>query len=1135
MTDSGAGTRRFEIAMDRSRAPRAFRDKNNLWHDDLRRIYRLIDRQVEALRHHRRQQSPRHSSPRAENRYHEERPHLSIAIFGPSGSGKSSLIRTLADDIRRSHSPVMPKEMEKRVVTLPVMNPTTWAPTDQFLYAFLAAALEEERIEQESQEHGYPQGLSPVQLAFQDVNEYLRVVDEPERSEEHDPLGLSLQKLERHTSGLRLRTALSQLIERLAETLRAELVLLPVDDLDMAPDHLVDSLQSYQSFLNHPRLVPVFTFTDRMPEELIEVHYKQQLGAAASHRRLESINRLSISEQMAVQFLARCFPVRNRIRLGPAPARVQRALYSPGPSAGSSKEEPEQAKILELLVQASFLLFGNPDAEDSHKVRAALRPSTLRRQLQVVDAMSDCRLWSMRTPQFGAMAGLEAEEIAKIETLRLQEDVLLPELCTDPERDEVEAWKLWKSDKDKRRRLGAVWGQPELQLLPHGSSYDTGYRQLARGMLGMQIGATWATIFSGAAWSLLNVHRDTLRELGLFLEDLYSWTPKELRSVVLENILAQDLVTRRTVVDRWFNRTDYRRSQVLSLLAANVFRPWMPGEEPFGDEETPIREQIELEQKLSSGSSPVQSIDQDPANGDVGRADPKYWIGQISQRLTIPGPKGLLWFLNVTLGFYLPQIMARNWDRAMSSEVPVKSRMSGNGWDMFHAATNAVRIADAKQEIFSFGMMFLHPDAYRKALEVAEKNPAGDDRAAVDPRWEFDGSEESSPDLLWRRHLLLRIWSSCGYSSGRYWSAFSLWRGLGFMGQILGLGLRHRGSLENLGDARRCQLQREISRLLRIHILSGYVPGSLLNKNSDDDRLLQAFPRWNPGEPVVGGAIRELSKELLAWLQASWLDPIYPLPAGDLWLGWKECFIRRIHGEYILGGLWPRINSAYLEKYDRNLQWVALARNRAHGERIDWKSQHDTSEGSEPNDEQLRWTATLAAGTWSDILFEYWKGCPPILMLLMTCPVLYKSHPRFGASIYPEGSSRSPKTTFEQCLSQLKERTATDNETRKDPRLAWLSNLGLPPQAWEMLATRIGDRPGLSPTKHLVSSELAIPRVETEDFTAPGRSHHSLYFEQNQIEVQRISTDPTNQKRKKEPAYSASLGLRAPSRAQEDE
>lgn len=1111
MSENDNSDRLYSIDLDRSRAPRAYRDTNNLWRNDIQRIHRLIDRQVKILEdvEHQRKLDGRRESSRGDTR-----PHLSVAIFGPSGSGKSSLIRTLVDDVQRSSGKIMDKDLDPKVASLPVMDPTTWARTDQFLYAFLAAALEEERQHQEHREDGYPQGLSPVQLAFQEVNEYLRVVDEPESLEEHDPLGLSLQKLERHTSGLRLRKALGELIEQLAKEFRAEVILLPVDDLDMAPDHLVDALQSYQSFLNHPRLIPVFTFTDRMPEELIEVHYRRTMEGASGQGHPGSITRLSISEQMSVQFLARCFPVRNRIRLGPAPARVQRALYSSSSLPGVNGKDKREDQVLELLIQSSFLLFGHPDGEDAHKVRAALRPSTLRRQFQVVDAMADCRLWALRTPQFGVMAGLtegkDLLEIARLHrdgTAQGDESKVRPRLITKA-TPVKKAWKIWGEDP-KGHKLSKLWTQ-QLEFPEEKSAYD-GYTVLAKSLRELGIGATWTAIFNGACWSLLNVHRDTLRELGLFLEDLYSWTPKELRSVVLENILAQDQVTRRTVVDRWFNRTDYRRSQVLSLLAANVFRPWMDGEEPYGDEEAPVRRQLELEKDMKGGAE--NPLDRGPKEGEK---DSAYRKKQIQKRLTIPAPKGLLWFLNVTLGFYLPQIMARNWGDTLLQGAPVKSRMSGNGWDLHHAATNAARIADARQDIFSFGMLFLDPTAHRRALEIPQQSKDSD-------WYKKMGTDAKGSDEVMRRHILLRIWTCCGYSSGRYWSAISLWRGLSFIGQVIELGLKHE---DKEGQLNGKALKDDLEWLTRTHITQGMMPGSLLNRNSNDQKLLQGFPKWEPRTGELPKAVGALVDDLIGWLKHCWSDCIFPLPAGDVWVGWGDCFIRRIHGEYILGSLWPSLNAAYMEEYPRNPAWAQLGKNRTgtmqEAEPLDWKAISSPSKGhggkgkqeqkKEKEGEKYRWSASLAAEAWSDILFEYWRGCPPMLKMLLSCPVMVKSQTHFA----------------DAKLGGVLDNGDGGNTEEDDP---WLDRLEIPKEVWEGLTDSRGTKPDQSETAAkgsqsaaegegdkgeiscagLVTCEFAIPRVKAEDFTVPTEHHHAVRFEDTELKVSKPTEDPEGQ------------------------
>ncbi|MDY7092867.1 MAG: hypothetical protein SX243_07840 [Acidobacteriota bacterium] len=1154
----------YEIDLSRSRAPRAFRDRSNLWKDELRRIYRLLGRQVHAIESWEAEQR-KSSKERVPS---ESLPHLSIAIFGPSGSGKSSLLRTLKDDVERKDKAVRESALDNDVAALSLMDPTTWRSTDQFLYAFLAAALELEQSRAKEREHGYPQGLSPVQLAFQEVNEYLRVVDEPEGKSDYDPLGLSLQKLERHTSGLRLRDALGTFIDRLADELGAKAVLLPVDDLDMSPDHLLESLQTYQSFLNHPRLIPVFAFTDRMPEELLENHFQRKLRERASEPE-DEIGRLTMSVKMAVQFLARCFPVRNRIRLGPAPARVQRAQFILEPEHWRKTRDPEnppRMDVLELLLTSSFLLFGHPDNEDSHQVRASLRPSTLRRQFQVVDAMADCRIDALRVPQVAQLAGLDSRLVEEVGSFG---------------RD----WRVFDSEKNCEKWIEAVPTKPETgytdsegdfkymrkfrlpelwNIFPGGPQKGAnnpiwiGFWIPVLRLWGKEIGATWATLFNGAVWSLLNVHRDTLRELNLHLEDLYSWTPKELRGVIVARILAEDQATRRTVVDRWFNRTDYRRSQVLSLLAANIFRPWMNGEEPYGDEELPVRAFLEQERESSSSIS----VDADfPKDRSPDR-------DQILQRMTIPSIKGLLWFLNVTLGFYLPQIKARDWSDVFPLGQPVKGRMNGNGWDLRHAPITALRIADQKRNIFGFGMLFLNPTGYRHALEMAQieqfisdyeqldqaiqdnqnalgkleskKRRSQKDKAEIEKRsaagLALEATKEESAQNVqgwreqvqvwggtssgWPNYLLLRVWSCTGYSRGRYWATFSLWRGLGFIGEVLELAIKESESTEealkelaaqdadpaqlllgtrgfelNEETPKLVHLTSELKRLIRSHCLATLVPGSLLSQNSTEDMLLHGSPRWEPSSPGIQEAVQELAERLLGWLTLNWHHVIYPLPAGKTWLGWADCFIRRIHGEAILGGLWPRLNAAYLEEQARPEEWRRLAKCRSYKRT---QEARETFETELVRDETVfRWSAAVAAGTWSDILLEYWRGCPPILELLLTCPAFFKNRERFAG--IDQGKYRE-----EVAIDHPRLRGATlgnhSNSVSWDlgldrqeiSRYKWLARLGLPLERWEHLQEADVIRP-------LVPDTLCIERATTDQFSAPTPTHVELGLKNSDI------------------------------------
>ncbi|MEM6456507.1 MAG: hypothetical protein AAF772_15555, partial [Acidobacteriota bacterium] len=507
------------IFLDQSRHSHGFDLEQSIWGPELSRVFAIIDEHWKSVNlHSRRDERDRrrrrrdddkdrltpaeraedYLQPRTPERDEQalldDRAPLSIAIVGSYGSGKSSLLKTLAKRVDDSDYPryfVQPGKRRREYVptlkTFPLIEPDRVEANDHFLYSFFARALELE-VEHHSRQTGHhrgqsPQILTPVQQAFQKLSEYLQVLDDPQRGGEPDPLSQSLERLERHTSALRLQREMPNFIEQLVRSISADLLLLPVDDADLSLESLIATLQALNRYLRHPRLVPVFTFTGRMAEELMQTHIHSRLtnnghGGEAARNFQEAATSLSIIESLAQQHLARLFPVRNRIRVGPAPARIQGAYYArrSEQNVGELMRNEKEHGVLELLQEASLLLFGCPTRPKSLPVRLPLRPSTLRRQLQVLDAMDSA--------------------------LRQQQH-----------QDE-----------------------------------------------------SWAVRFDRACWSLLNTHRDVLKETSLHLEDLYSWSPRNLRTVVLESILSQPASERRKLIKRWQYRTEDRRGQILGLL-----------------------------------------------------------------------------------------------------------------------------------------------------------------------------------------------------------------------------------------------------------------------------------------------------------------------------------------------------------------------------------------------------------------------------------------------------------------------------------------------------------------------------------------------------------------------------------------
>ena len=404
------------INLDRSRRSHAFSKEESLWKPELGRMYKLIRSHLETLE----SDSERAQLGRVEDGYRppthrhpgedafSRQDVLSIAIFGAYGSGKSSLLQTFREDAQ-----TLWRKKELSVYALPVVEPRQMTG-DHFLYDFLATALEtdeKERRKEYGERGGYGESdpdriLSPVAQVFQEMSDYLQVVDDPlSRSQDYDPIGHSLDRLERNTSGLRLREKMRIFIDELANSLTgsggSSVILLPVDDTDLSFKILNSVLETYRLYLMHPRLIPVFTFTGRLAEELLTAHFKSELKSekATDERLREASTGLTVHENLAIQHLAKLFPVRNRIRLGPAPARVQAARFrlSAGESAQLAGERKGRS-VQALLQVASRLLFGCAEWPEVLSVRPPLRSSTLRRQLQILDALEASEVSQYVTP-----------------------------------------------------------------------------------------------------------------------------------------------------------------------------------------------------------------------------------------------------------------------------------------------------------------------------------------------------------------------------------------------------------------------------------------------------------------------------------------------------------------------------------------------------------------------------------------------------------------------------------------------------------------------------------------------------------------------------------------------------------------
>jgi predicted transcriptional regulator len=774
------------------------------------------------------------------------------------------------------------KNFSGGVYSLPVIKPNLVAKGDHFLYTFLATALKADR-ERNAKNDPHSNDspiLSRLQHSFQDVSGYLQVINDEARLQENDPLGMSLERLERHESGLILIDKMSEFIKELADLYKGcdlpSVVLMPVDDADISQEVLVNVLQTCWSFLKHPRLVPVFTFTGRLAEELLRVEFdrelttKEQDKGGKRDRPRETYTSLSVSENMAIQYLGRLFPVRNRIRLRPISARVLAAEYE-------ATMNGEKQKVKSLLETASMILFGHSRVPIASSIKPPLSMVTLRRQIQIVDAMHAMGIQPM-----------DFETLIK---------------------------KLVEPD----------------------SGNNSNNKESPR---------TWGQTFDMATWSLLNAHRDVLKETKIELDDLYSWTPRGLRQVVLDCILGLDQERRLKLIKHWRYSTEDRRSQIISLLAANVFRPRMEGEEPTGDEPDEIESWLEQ------------------------RKNKKEKVYEMEKMgFTFPISQGIIWFLNLFIGFYLPQILACSRLDSKSRKEGGTGSITGIGWDLTSGPIHAIREALKNKKIFSTGMLFLNPAKFEKIIK------------------------KQKPPVAANLKVFIYLWCFYGFKKGRAWAAVSLWRGLGLLGKIL--------QVEFDLIKRKVNKKRRIIHIKTIlweHLDSALVLGDLpkgpvfVETESGRKEISFDFEKLKD-TGAIKGVIENLAEKLIDWhdqfrfnqpekqeekgrsgeLNQSTPYMVFPMdPLGisklDLFKSsagigedkvdkkltnsdrknlteyyeehaWEACFTRRLHGENLMCIFWQNLENAYYQK------------------------------------KLSKWNLMEILKAWCTVLGDYWKGC----------------------------------------------------------------------------------------------------------------------------------------------------------------
>jgi hypothetical protein len=265
---------------------------------------------------------------------HRARPflfHPVLSIFGPRGSGKTSALLTLLDEIQRS---------DHRDLVLPIVDPHRFVQDDRVLFAFLASlkplvdqfSHEErgQRLDRAAPAHARYEASDVDDLAalFHDVSEQAQRLFQVGGEAVPDRQFERRYRLHYLSKGKRFLDGLDQIVRRLTEryqfvghrrlaadqNARPPLMILPIDDTDLVPEYL-DEVMTFIRILCPAlsRLVIVVTADQNLALTCAKGRYARSMFAdwpsTPYPERLFSAEEVQqVAEGLAWQFLVKFFP-----------------------------------------------------------------------------------------------------------------------------------------------------------------------------------------------------------------------------------------------------------------------------------------------------------------------------------------------------------------------------------------------------------------------------------------------------------------------------------------------------------------------------------------------------------------------------------------------------------------------------------------------------------------------------------------------------------------------------------------------------------------------------------------------------------------------------------------------------------
>ncbi len=284
------------ISLDRGDALAPLKDGERLQVDAYEKAHEFLKETLQKAREHK-------ADAAREGVESLSRIHEAIFVGGARGTGKSAFIISLEEYIKGAD-----KDISGSIHFCKPIDPTLLNDDESFLNIIVA------KLHDEVQQARRParQSSLPARRHCDDQNaayhEALeKVASAMEGLESKDPTP-GMERILFNKNGLGLYDHLQRFYAEVCRKLDCDLVVLPIDDADMAPQWTFDILDVIRRYLACPLILPIVTGDMKQFRHVVATKFHDDLNKVAEIR-------FSKIDDLADQFLAKILPVERHIEM----------------------------------------------------------------------------------------------------------------------------------------------------------------------------------------------------------------------------------------------------------------------------------------------------------------------------------------------------------------------------------------------------------------------------------------------------------------------------------------------------------------------------------------------------------------------------------------------------------------------------------------------------------------------------------------------------------------------------------------------------------------------------------------------------------------------------------------------------